>query len=126
MYFVTKTFTFESAHKLNNYEGVCSRLHGHSYKVEVTLSGPSLNDIGMLVDFSTIRALAENLIIVKCDHRYLNDVFPNEVNTTAEVMAKSFFDSFRTIIHKMGYKCDIYSVKVWETSNNCAEYREVL
>ena len=71
---VTKIFTFDSAHNLINYDGACKNLHGHTYKLEVTVSG-EINDMGMICDFNELSFLIKNNIISKLDHRYINDIF---------------------------------------------------
>ncbi|WP_078555537.1 6-carboxytetrahydropterin synthase QueD [Bacillus alkalicellulosilyticus] len=81
---VTKEFTFDAAHHLHCYDGKCKSLHGHTYKLVVTMSG-FVNDIGISVDFSDIKRMFNDVIKDKLDHRYLNDVLPN-MNTTAENM----------------------------------------
>ncbi len=81
---VTKTFTFDAAHKLERYEGKCKNLHGHTYQLHITISG-FLNDIGMAVDFGEIKDIFQSVIKSRLDHQYLNDVLPS-MNTTAENM----------------------------------------
>lgn len=81
---VTKSFTFDAAHRLEHYEGKCRHLHGHTYRLEITISG-FVNDIGIAVDFGDIKAMFQAVIKSRLDHRYLNDVLP-EMNTTAENM----------------------------------------
>ncbi len=63
---ITKIFHFEMAHALNNYDGLCRNIHGHSYKLRVTLIGQPSNDKtspkkGMLIDFSDIKKIVREL-----------------------------------------------------------------
>lgn len=81
---VTKTFTFDAAHHLHCYEGKCKNLHGHTYRLIVTVSG-RVNEIGMVVDFQDLKQAVQRAVKEKVDHRYLNEVLPN-MNTTAENM----------------------------------------
>ncbi|MDQ0484457.1 6-carboxytetrahydropterin synthase QueD [Guptibacillus hwajinpoensis] len=81
---VTKEFTFDAAHHLHCYEGKCKSMHGHTYKVVITISG-FVNEIGISVDFGEIKTLFKEVIDSKLDHHYLNEVLPN-MNTTAENM----------------------------------------
>jgi 6-pyruvoyltetrahydropterin/6-carboxytetrahydropterin synthase len=81
---VTKEFTFDSAHHLHLYEGKCKSLHGHTYRLVVTVSG-FVNEIGICVDFSAIKEIYEGAIKSRLDHRYLNEALP-PMNTTAENM----------------------------------------
>ena len=70
---VTKTFRFEMAHALYGYEGPCKNIHGHSYKLSVTVSG-SINGSsedpkqGMVVDFSDLKKIVEGAVINQFDH----------------------------------------------------------
>ena len=81
---VTKSFTFDAAHRLECYEGKCKHLHGHTYRLEITISG-FVGEIGISVDFGDIKAMFQSAIKSRLDHRYLNDVLP-KMNTTAENM----------------------------------------
>ena len=70
---VTKKFTFEMAHALWNYDGSCRNIHGHSYKLYVTVSGVPINDDddpknGMVLDFGDIKNLVRHTIINEFDH----------------------------------------------------------
>lgn len=119
MYFVATSFDFEAAHFLRNYEGKCANMHGHNYKVEVTLKGEKLQVNGILIDFNLIKSIGKSLVH-NLDHKVLNDVM--EDNPTAENIARLIFDSFFVQIMNMGVVVD--SVKVWETPNSYAIYRE--
>lgn len=81
---VTKEFTFDAAHHLHMYEGKCKSLHGHTYKLQITVSG-FVNEIGICVDFTDIKKMYEEVVKDRLDHRYLNEVLPL-MNTTAENM----------------------------------------
>lgn len=81
---LTKEFTFDSAHHLHLYEGKCKNMHGHTYRLIMTLSG-YVNEIGICVDFSDMKRIYEETIKQRLDHRYLNEVMP-AMNTTAENM----------------------------------------
>lgn len=74
--FVTKIFTFDAAHKLTDYYGKCERLHGHTYKLEVTLEG-DVQSNGMVIDFVVLKRVVKKHVIDKVDHQYLNDVIEN-------------------------------------------------
>jgi 6-pyruvoyltetrahydropterin/6-carboxytetrahydropterin synthase len=70
---VTKEFTFEMAHALWNYDGPCRNIHGHSYRLFVTVIGEPLNDPkdpkhGMVIDFSDLKRIVQKTIINKFDH----------------------------------------------------------
>lgn len=82
-----KSFTFEAAHALPTFpEGhKCRRLHGHSFRVEVVVSGPLDPEQGYLIDYGDIKAAAEP-IIKQLDHYYLNEI-PGLENPTSELLA---------------------------------------
>lgn len=70
---VTKQFTFEAAHALDNYEGKCKDIHGHSYHLEVTVIGApksdvSISDCGMVIDFSEVKKVIKTKILPIFDH----------------------------------------------------------
>lgn len=74
--FVTKEFTFHASHFLTKYFGKCERLHGHSYKLQVTIEG----DIGsndLVIDFGILKRVVVKHVIDKLDHNHLNDLFEN-------------------------------------------------
>ena len=60
MYTVTVEDDFAAAHNLRNYNGKCEKLHGHNYKVRLTVSGATLDKSGMLVDFTILKSILEN------------------------------------------------------------------
>ncbi len=73
---ITKQFHFEAAHVLWNYDGACKNIHGHSYKLYVTVKGRALDDAGnpkhgMLMDFSVLKKIVNKLIIEPYDHALL-------------------------------------------------------
>lgn len=108
---------FECAHKLNNYVGKCANLHGHSYRMSVSVEG-EVDSNGFVVDFGKIRGLCEDTIVSVFDHSYLNDMM--DVNPTAENMAILFAQKLRLDLH-IRYGVALHSLKLWETENNCIE-----
>lgn len=85
---IYKEFTFEAAHRLPNVpEGhQCSRLHGHSFKVQIHVAGPIGETTGWVMDFADLKA-AFKPTLERLDHYYLNDI-PGLENPTSEVIAK--------------------------------------
>lgn len=81
---ITKIFTFETAHVLYNYDGKCKNMHGHSYKLFVTVKGNPINDLdhvknGMVVDFGDIKKIVKSQIIDVWDHAVmLNGLSPHK------------------------------------------------
>jgi len=85
---IWKEFTFDAAHVLPNVpEGhKCRRLHGHTYRVRIYVSGEPDDRVGWVMDFGDIKAAFEP-ILARLDHYYLNDI-EGLVNPTAEVLAR--------------------------------------
>lgn len=70
---ITKQFSFEMAHALRNYDGLCRNIHGHSYKMDITLAGQPLHDEnspknGMVMDFGDLKRLVNEEVILLLDH----------------------------------------------------------
>lgn len=122
MYYVTHSFDFAAAHFLRDYNGNCANLHGHNYTVDVTLKGEKLQENEILVDFSLIKQVAKGTVISNFDHKVLNEVM--EDNPTAENIARIIYDTIKVqfMLSENGIIVD--NVRVWETSNNSATYRE--
>ncbi len=107
---VTKIFTFDSAHKLDNYEGDCKYLHGHTYKLEITVRG-TVDYRGMVIDFNDLKAAVKEKVINILDHRYLNDIFP--FNPTCENMLVWIFEELEAVLTKDRHR--LQRVVLWET-----------
>ncbi len=123
---IGKQFRFEAAHQLPNHRGKCARPHGHSYLVEVRISGPDVNrtdgapDEGMLVDFYDVAA-AWKQIEDQLDHRNLNETVPAWFQpTTAENIARYLLSYFAAELDREG-AVQVEAVRVWETSTGWAE-----
>lgn len=118
---VTKLFEFEASHHLPHYDGACHNIHGHSYKLEVTVSGQvskNENDpkCGMIIDFKDLKAIVKSVAVDKYDHSNLNEFFPNP---TAEIMVKQIAVD---IMSKLPQEVYLMSCKLWETSTSYAEW----
>ncbi|MBI2599671.1 6-carboxytetrahydropterin synthase [Candidatus Daviesbacteria bacterium] len=66
---IAKEFTFDSAHRLPNYKGLCANLHGHTYKIIVCLNGKIKKD-GMVIDFSRLKQKVSDKVIKLLDHKW--------------------------------------------------------
>ncbi|MBM3813234.1 MAG: 6-carboxytetrahydropterin synthase QueD [Acidimicrobiia bacterium] len=120
MFEVSVTQTFAAAHQLRNYKGKCENLHGHNYKVEVTLESEELNRTGLVADFSDLKRLMK-AVIDRLDHRYLNEVPPFDVwNPSAENIALHFYQE---VCGGLEDGVRVSQVKVWETETSVAVYR---
>ncbi|SKC66335.1 6-carboxytetrahydropterin synthase QueD [Krasilnikoviella flava] len=113
-----KEFTFEAAHRLPNVPPghKCSRLHGHSYKVQVEVTGPVDTDLGWVIDFGDIKAAWGDLDDA-LDHRYLNEV-PGLENPTSELLAVWIWDRLSAALPNL-----LSAVTVKETCTSGSTYR---
>ena len=109
---------FDAAHKLIGYEGKCSKLHGHTWKVEVFVIGEKLNDIGILADFKILKDELKN-VTEKLDHSFLND-FKEIGNPTAENISKYIFKNLKSLPKNV----KLEKVRVWESDKSWCEYHE--
>ena len=109
---------FDAAHKLIGYKGKCSRLHGHSWKVEAFVVGEKLDDIGILVDYKMLKEkLGE--ISEKLDHGFLNDL--KEIGTpTSENLSRYLFHNLKGLPETVRLE----KVRVWESTKSWCEYSE--
>jgi 6-pyruvoyltetrahydropterin/6-carboxytetrahydropterin synthase len=111
--------TFAAGHALRNYHGKCENVHGHNYRVQVGITGPELNETGLLYDFAELkkrlRETSEYL-----DHQFINDLEPfDRINPSAENIAKFICEE----IQKELKDTSISYVRVWESDTSCAVYR---
>ncbi len=81
---VRRRFDFEAAHALPNHPGKCRAMHGHSYRLSVTVDRPVEPASGMAIDFADLKAIVRREVIDRLDHALINDVIENP---TAERMA---------------------------------------
>ncbi len=122
MYELTIISDFAAAHNLRFYEGECERLHGHNWKVEVTVAGRKLDRSGLAMDFKVLKKILEN-ILERLDHKYLNEIMPfDRENPSSENIARYIFNQFKKEIKGKGIK--VARVRVWESDNAAATYYE--
>ena len=121
--FITRIYTFDAAHQLNGHEGKCANLHGHTYRLEVTISGPIitktfLSSHGMVMDYAHLDNIVKPLLADKYDHRFLNDTV--NVRTTAENVAEQIGLDIKAALQDRGLPQKLELIKLWETPNACA------
>jgi len=122
MFEISVEETFAAGHALRNYRGKCENLHGHNYRIQLTLQGPELDSAGLLVDFVQVKKLI-GAVVERLDHQYLNDVAPFDVlNPSAENMAKYFYDEISAGLGQ-ATPAKVGQVQVWETDTTSATYR---
>lgn len=103
---------FDAAHALVGYPGECRQLHGHTWDVEVIVSGRQLDDVGIVYDFKDLKA---NLLSIlnDYDHVFLNDVPPfDAINATAENLARVIYERLETMLPA---QISLDEVSVWES-----------
>ena len=132
---VTKTVRFDAAHVLTNHQGLCKNLHGHTYRVDVSVAQAADDGCDMVIDFKDLKAIANEVICDRFDHAFIYNtesagekeiaavVEKNGMRTvaipfrsTAENLAKMFYGELKNRIPGLA------AVKVWETADSCAEY----
>ncbi len=121
MFEISVEYPFAAGHALRGYKGKCENVHGHNYKVQVTVAGEQLNATGLLMDFVELRA-AIKALIERLDHRFLNDLAPfDQLNPSAENMAKYFCEELEPKVGAQGLR--VQEVTVWETDSTAATFR---
>jgi 6-pyruvoyltetrahydropterin/6-carboxytetrahydropterin synthase len=134
---VTKTIKFDAAHVLTNHQGLCKNLHGHTYRVDVSVAETPGEENDMVIDFKDLKRIAAETICEKFDHAFIcNTASRGEMEiaevverhgmrtvrlpfrSTAENLARYFFEELKPRIPGLAM------VKVWETADSSAEYRQ--
>ncbi|MFA6617840.1 MAG: 6-carboxytetrahydropterin synthase QueD [Candidatus Neomarinimicrobiota bacterium] len=127
---LTKTFTFDMAHRLSFHKGKCKNLHGHTYKLEVSLSGV-LDENGMLMDFGDLKKICMDKVVNVLDHstmiyekdELLMNSFPKElyhIVVPFEPTAENISKWIAKELEEGGL--NIKQVAVWETASSKALY----
>ena len=139
---VTKQFKFETGHALYGYDGLCKNVHGHSYKLDVTVIGMPITDSkhvknGMVIDFGDLKAIVNQEIVnpfdhatvlnVSTPHKEIADEMENRghkiirVNyqPTSEMMVLDFAEKLKS---KLPQHLELYSLKLRETASAFAEW----
>jgi 6-pyruvoyltetrahydropterin/6-carboxytetrahydropterin synthase len=123
MYEVSVDESFAAAHNLRNYKGKCENLHGHNYKVRVTLAGAELDSTGLLYDFVQVKQAIQG-VIRSLDHIYLNEFPPFDVlNPSAENIARYIYEQTAKQLPKAANGAGVASITVWESDVTAATYR---
>lgn len=138
---VTREFTFEMAHALWNYDGPCRNIHGHSYKLYVTVFGKPLLDSantkhGMVIDFSELKRIVKENVIDYFDHSVVisSQAGDLELKNIREMFDKFYIVSYQPtcenlVIHmadilkeKLPSGIDLFSLRLCETATSYAEW----
>ena len=122
MYEITIEAHFSAAHRLRQYDGECERLHGHNWKVQVSVASQKLNELGMVMDFRELKGKT-NTLMDEFDHQYLNEVPPfTELNPTTENIARYIFDKLSKTINTDFIR--VTRVTTWESETCWASYEK--
>ena len=125
MYEVSVEHKFAAGHALRNYKGRCENVHGHNWRIEITVTGEKLDSAGMLVDFLELKRLID-AAVDPLDHRFLNEVPPfDAVNPSAENIAEHLYGEISRGLDGANDRAPVRvsQVKVWETDDAAAVYR---
>ena len=132
MYRVSKSVSFCYGHRLLNYAGKCRHLHGHNARAVITLESDTLDERGMVEDFSEVKRVVWSWLDEEIDHTMLMQrddpllpllreagerVLVTDENPTAEVIARMIFD------YVAGNGYPVTEVILWETETSYASYR---
>lgn len=133
---LTKQFSFEMAHALPSYDGKCSNIHGHSYKLFVTVEGEPMQGSpksGMVVDFGDLKHIVVKHLVEPFDHALVLPRIGNESPTFAGYGAKLVLTDFqpttenlllhfaRLLQDKMPQGVRLHALRLYETESSCAE-----
>jgi len=113
---------FSSAHRLRGYRGKCEELHGHNWKVAVRLAADTLDNLGMVIDFTVVKQKL-NKIMQKLDHTYLNELPPfDSLNPSSENLSFYVFHELKKKINND--RISLKAVTVWESEDSLTTYSE--
>ncbi|PKN00834.1 MAG: 6-carboxytetrahydropterin synthase QueD [Elusimicrobia bacterium HGW-Elusimicrobia-1] len=123
MYKISVEDSFSAAHRLRGYKGKCEKMHGHNWRVRLSVSGTELDSKGLLLDFSGLKKMLGN-ILAALDHEDLSRVPPfNKINPSAENIARHIFDRAASALPSKKYPgLRIETVSVWESDKSRADY----
>jgi len=138
---ITKEFTFEMAHVLWNYDGPCRNVHGHSYRLFVTISGKPVNDAenpknGMVIDFNDLKQIVRQGIISVFDHsvvvssdydkvkiKMFTEMFGNVVTVDYQPTCENLVADFAArLADQLPPGIKLHSLKLYETGTSFAEW----
>ena len=122
MYEITIIKSFSAAHLLAEIGGKCEELHGHNFKVEVTVGALQLNPEGILIDFRLVKKWLKD-ILDQMDHEHLNELpFFKGKNPSSENIAHHIYATLLPEVKSQNIK--VLRVKVWESESAAVTYSE--
>ncbi len=122
MYKLKVVTSFAAAHNLNNYQGECENLHGHNWRVEVSVTAKELDKAGLCIDFKILKSETKELLAT-LDHKYLNelDCFKGD-SPSSENISRYIYKELNSRLNNGNVKVDM--ITVWESDFACASYYE--
>lgn len=141
MYKVAKEFSFDMAHLLDGHDGKCKNLHGHTYKLQVIVTGDLYQEgakKGMVIDFTDLKQAVNEAILQPMDHAFIYDQTSERESKIAKLLtelnSKTFALPYRSTAENLAYfifhqlkqytDLNIACIRLWETPTSFAEYRE--
>ena len=120
MYEITVLSHFSGAHRLRYLHGRCEELHGHNWKIEVSVVSSRLGKEGVVIDFKILKEKVEK-VLRSLDHTYLNDLpYFSGTEPSSENIAKYIFDRLKGELK--GHPATLKKVTAWESETSCATY----
>lgn len=138
---ITKMYDFEMAHVLKDYDGPCKNIHGHSYKLFVTITGTPISDEnspkkGMVMDFRDLKAIVKNHIVSRFDHalviskemdkemiegmkKHMEKLILVDYQPTSENLVTDFAG---IISEQLPGHVDLHNLRLWETATSYSEW----
>jgi len=111
-----------AAHQLRGFQGKCEQLHGHNWKIEVYVTGDTLGEDGLLIDFGLIKKDTKK-VLEELDHKFLNELEPfKKENPSSENIARYIYESLSHTLNNDAIR--ISKVTAWESDTACATYME--
>jgi 6-pyruvoyltetrahydropterin/6-carboxytetrahydropterin synthase len=122
MYQLKILTSFAAAHNLTHYQGDCENLHGHNWKVEVTVTARELDKSGLGIDFKVLKS-ETNTLLKTLDHKYLNELPPFiGTSPSSENISCYLYGELSRILNNDNVR--VVLVTVWESDVACASYYE--
>lgn len=109
---IAKEFTFDAAHFLKDYHGKCENLHGHTYKMRVTIDG-EIRPNGLVMDFAELKEIVNEKVVDVWDHSNINDTLEH---ASAENMCVWAWNELKPVLS------GLTEIRIWETANSFAIY----
>ena len=116
---LTKEFSFESAHALDGYDGLCREIHGHSYRLFVTIKGEPVSEkgnpkLGMVMDFGDLKRIVNSEIVDRLDHSFV--LRDSDQNVELKAMLGAKFSK------ALPEHVELHSLRLHETATSYAEW----